>query len=240
MSLFKNKYRNESARLSGWDYSKPGYYFVTVCTHDRGCLFGEIVYNEMRINECGKIAYDEWYRSFEIRAELIRDEFVVMPNHIHGIVRILESAGTINPVGTHGNTNAGTINPVGTHGNTNAGTINPVGTHGRASLPDSPIDCGNNFGVAYRSPKSVSSFMAGFKSVVTKRINELRNTPGVPVWQPRFHDHIVRNEQELFRIRNYIKNNPVNWGKDKFSANDDNILREDSPIYEKEDWMIIA
>ncbi|MEI6050675.1 MAG: transposase, partial [Bacteroidota bacterium] len=71
-------------------------------------------------------------------------------------------------------------------------------------------------GVAYRPPKSISSFVAGFKSSATKHINELRETPKFSVWQTRFHDHIIRNDAEYLRINKYIENNPQNWGNDKF------------------------
>ena len=204
MALFRNKYRIESARLPEWDYSSPGYYFITVCTHDRSNVFGYISNGIMHLNEYGKIVHDEWFASFEIRDELDRDEFTIMPNHFHGIVRI---------VGT------------------------PVETHGCASLPfvQNRIP---NAGIASRKPKSISSFMAGVKSSMTKRINVLRKTPGAPVLQYRFHDHVIRNEQELFRIRQYIKNNPLNWHNDTFNTTDNNCVREPEMIYAYETWMI--
>jgi hypothetical protein len=136
MSLYKNRYRNESARLAGGDYSSPGYYFVTVCTHNRVHVFGEIDNGVMVLNEYGAIVWGEWEKSFAIRRELVRDAFVIMPNHFHGIVKI-------------------------------TGTPGPVGTHGRAS--------------PYRVPKSVSSFMAGVKSAITKRVNQTRNTAGARI-----------------------------------------------------------
>lgn len=83
---------------------------------------------------------------------------------------------------------------------------NIVETHGRASLRRRKM---------VRLPKSLSSFVAGFKSSVTKRINEFRNTPKQPVWQSRFYDHIIRNESELNKIREYIINNPLNWERDE-------------------------
>lgn len=73
-----------------------------------------------------------------------------------------------------------------------------------------------SIGVAYRSPKSISSFVAGFKSAATKYINEFRNAPKLPVGQSRFHDHIIRNNAEYQRINNYIETNPRNWENDKF------------------------
>ena len=100
MTLFDNKYRIESARREGWDYADNGYYFVTICTKDREHFFGEIENGEMILNEYGKIVQEEWEKSFEIRKELFCDAFIIMPNHIHGIV-ILEKDDILH-VKTHG------------------------------------------------------------------------------------------------------------------------------------------
>jgi putative transposase len=202
MVKFQNKYRSESARASWWDYANDGVYFVTICTSGREWLFGEITNNEMNLSPIGEIVYQEWNVSFDIRAELFCDIFVIMPNHIHAILRIDNKSE--DGVGTHG------MDDVGTHG------MDDVGTHGRASL-HRPTQ---NTGVAYRSPKSISSFMAGFKSAATKRINEYRNSPKMTVWQTRFHDHIIRNDEEYQRIYNYIASNITNWEKDKFFKNE--------------------
>jgi hypothetical protein len=67
MQKYKGKYRNESRRLRGWDYSRNGHYFITINTYNRACLFGDIKNGKMILNDFGKIATDEWYRSFEIR-----------------------------------------------------------------------------------------------------------------------------------------------------------------------------
>lgn len=195
MAKFQNKYRSETARAPWWNYAMDGTYFITVCTAGREWLFGEIYNNEMHLSSLGSIVYEEWNVSFDMRAELFCDTFVIMPNHIHAILRIENGID-----GTHG--------MVGAHG--------MVGTHGRASLQQTPRKQSNNNGVAYRSPKSISSFVAGFKSAATKRINEHRNTPKMPVWQSRFHDHIIRNDSEYQRIFNYIENNIKNWEKDTF------------------------
>ena len=200
MTLFKNKYRIESARLPKWDYSSSGYYFVTICVYNRVCLYGNIVNGQMQLNTYGKIVYDEWNKSFDIRKELRIDEYVVMPNHFHGIVQIVE---------TH-----------------DRGPVASVETHGRASLRQP------NHGVAYRSPKSISSMIAGYKSIVTKRINECRQTPGRSLWQFRFYDRIIRNDRELFAIRRYIKNNPVNW------AHDRNIVETMGETVGNEPWLV--
>ena len=187
--LYKNKYRSETTRLKGWDYSKPGRYFITICTYNKDYLFGEIKGGIMELSNFGQIALQEWWKSFEMRTELFCDAFVIMPNHIHGIVGIDKIIGD--------------------------GL--PVETHGRASQQQQQQQQQQqNHGVAYRSPKSVSSFVAGFKSSATKKINECRHSPKDPVWQSRFHDHIIRNEIEFFRIKNYIINNPKNWKEDSF------------------------
>ena len=97
MTKFRNKYRSESTRAQWWDYSNDGSYFVTICTAGREWLFGEIVNNEMHLSPLGEIVYQEWNISFDMRAELFCDAFVIMPNHIHAILRIDNGA-----VGTHG------------------------------------------------------------------------------------------------------------------------------------------
>jgi len=190
MVKFQNKYRSESARAQWWNYANDGAYFITICTAGREWLFGEIANNEMNLSPIGEIVYQEWNISFDMRAELFCDTFVIMPNHIHAILLIDNKSHGI------------------------------VGTHG-LPLPTTPP---TNTGVAYRSPKSISSFMAGFKSAATKRINEYRKDarpcdPTGPVWQTRFHDHIIRNDEEYQRIYNYIESNIQNWEKDTFFKN---------------------
>jgi REP element-mobilizing transposase RayT len=186
MDKFHNKYRIQSSRLQGWDYSQNGAYFITICSHNREHLFGYIEAETMVLSAFGQIVKREWGKSFGIRLELFCDVFVIMPNHLQAIVRIE---------------------------NDNLGFVGVVDTHGRAYLQPQQ---NQRTGVAYRRPKSISSFVAGFKSSVTKQINELRQTPKLPVWQARFHDHIIRNDHEYQHIYNYIKNNQANWKNDTF------------------------
>jgi putative transposase len=166
---FHNKYRVDSARLRGYDYSRPGAYFITICTKNRVHYFGKIIDGKMALNNIGKIVECEWIRSFDIRKELLHDEWIVMPDHIHGIVIIINGGRSL------------------------------VETHSRASLPFE------------RKPRSISSFVAGFKSAVTKQINDMGRMQGGSIWQSRFNDHIIRNADEMNRIRQYIANNPMNW-----------------------------
>ena len=166
-----DNHHRQSIRLKGHNYSQAGAYFVTICSWKRECLFGEVVNGEMRLNEQGGIAYREWHRSSVIRKEIELDIFVIMPNHIHGIVII------------H-------TNP-----------LSAVEANGRSPLR--------------MEPKSISSFIAGYKSSVTKRINQIRNTPSMPLWQRNYYERIIRNEDELSRVREYILHNPVQWPQDE-------------------------
>lgn len=174
-------HHRRSLRLKGYDYAQAGAYFITICTNERKCLFGKVVDGEMRLNDTGRIVAEEWIKSAEIRREIEMDEWVVMPNHIHGIVIITTE------VGAHGRA-------------PQPPDVSSTVTQGRSSL--------------YRPPKSLGSLIAGFKSAVTKRINAQRGTPGTPVWQSNYYEHIIRNEVSLDRIRNYIVNNPLQWALD--------------------------
>jgi REP element-mobilizing transposase RayT len=169
-------HHRRSIRLKGFDYSHAGAYFVTLCTQKRECLFGEIANGKVALSPYGQIVKEEWVRTAEIRKELIMDLFVVMPNHLHGIVFIHNNA------------------------------YRPVGAHGRAPLRDNG---------SQRKPRSLGAFIAGFKSVVTKRINVMRKKPAVPVWQRNYYEHIIRNENELIRTSEYILNHPARWAEDE-------------------------
>lgn len=88
MTLYKNKYRIESTRCKNWDYTSNGYYFVTICTRNRECFFGDVVANQMDLSAIGEIAAEEWHKTEQIRPNVELDEWIVMPNHIHGIIII--------------------------------------------------------------------------------------------------------------------------------------------------------
>lgn len=179
-----------SIRLPTWDYRRPAAYFVTICTHNRRCLFGEVVEGRMQLNAYGRVVAEEWNRSPSIRQEIEMDAFVIMPNHVHGIV-IIAPPEAPRPITPHGYDIR-------------------VGTHGRAS-PQRRVEAGRPL----RPPRSLESFVAGFKSSVTKRLNRYCGTPGAKVWQGRFYERIVRNEREWRAIRKYIHQNPARWYRDR-------------------------
>ena len=91
MTLFKDKYRIESTRLKRWDYSAAGYYFVTICTKDRLCFFGDVSNGEMILSPIGDVVAEEWQKTAQIRPNVTMDEWVIMPNHVHGIIVIQET-----------------------------------------------------------------------------------------------------------------------------------------------------
>jgi putative transposase len=232
MTKFKNKYRSESHRRPNWDYSANALYFLTIVTQHRVCNLGEIENNEMILSDFGKIVETEWFKSFEIRKELFLDEFIIMPNHLHAIVEIDNRDVNDKP---------DNVNTDGRPYQQPLQSSQPpdVDTHGRAYLQpqQSPPPDVNTDGRPYqpikrnspiRLPQSISSFIAGFKSAVNTKIDDYideqrkygrssistKYNRNNHFFQPNYHDHIIRNEGEYQRIKNYIINNPANWGKD--------------------------
>lgn len=88
--MTRQKYHRRSIRLNGYNYSSKGLYFVTVCTQDRKCLFGEIIEQQIHLNDYGNIVQNEWLKTPSVRANVVSDEFVIMPNHVHGIIIITD------------------------------------------------------------------------------------------------------------------------------------------------------
>ena len=193
---YQNKYRITSARLKNWDYASCAAYFITICTANREHFLGQIIGGKMNLSVLGSVVEQEWIKTIEIRPDmnLSLGDYVVMPNHFHGIIFI-----GANEFNTNGNSPViGNYCSDAMHG---VATINGVFTKNK-----------NAFGP---QSKNLASIMRGFKSAVTTfaRKNDLPFD-----WQPRFHDHIIRNEIEYNRISNYIINNPSKWNEDKFNG----------------------
>ena len=186
MTLYRNKYRIETTRLRGWDYSRDGFYFVTVCVKDRICLLGDVVGGLMKLNEYGKIVNDCWYDLPNHYSNIKLDAFCIMPNHIHCIIEI-DNVGAALPI-ISGSVDTG---------------FKPVST---TTTPPTSIKRHGLF-----------EFVRALKTFSARRINELRKSAGKNVWQSRFHDHIIRDDGSLQRIRNYIVNNPKSWDDDKLN-----------------------
>ena len=163
--------RRRSMRLPGYDYRQTGAYFVTICTYNRVPLFGEIRGDEMQLNEAGRIVQSVWDKLPEHYPHVELDAWVVMPNHVHGIITLVDPAN--------------------------------VG----AGLRPAPTPISNK-----RHP--LSEIVRALKSFSSRRINQHRNTPGIPVWQRNYYEHVIRNEAALHDIRQYIIHNPAKWSDD--------------------------
>ncbi len=170
---------------------------MTKKCHQSQHLFGEIVDGEMRLNELGNIGWWQWVKSEYLRKEIFLDEFVIMPNHFHGIVFIERPD----------NTAANQIPDPQTPDDPANQMSDPVGTTGPLSLRAPQRKPGGG-------KRSLSSMAGGFKLKSTIKINQIRETPEIPVWQGRFHDQIIRNEAHLNNVHQYIQNNPANWATD--------------------------
>ncbi len=196
MTKFKDKYRIESTRLPGWDYSAPGWYFVTICTDQRLLFFGEIVDGQMRLSQAGQIVAEEWLRTPQVRSNVVLDEWVIMPNHIHGIIVILPRE-SVAVRASQGDAAVETSRR-------DVSTTVPF-TPPRQDEPAQPM--------AGLRPHTLGAIVSQIKSVCTKRIWASGMTDFA--WQPRFYDHVIRDEASLARIRQYIRNNPIRWALDR-------------------------
>ncbi|MBI5712422.1 MAG: transposase [Chloroflexi bacterium] len=194
MTLFRNKYRIESTRLRNWDYAGAGWYFVTLCTRNRELFFGDVKEGEMILSPVGEIIAEEWLKTKEVRVNVELDEWIVMPNHVHGIIVITHPVETsrrdVSENVNHQESVSAKKNT--THGET---PHRVVSTKGRLKA------------------NSLGSIIGQLKSVCTKRIwaAGFRHFD----WQPRFHDEIIRDQPHLDYVRQYIKNNPAKWELDK-------------------------
>ncbi len=187
-----------------WDYAGNGIYFITFVTKNRECILGEIYDEKMILTDFGKIVDEQWHKSFQIRNELFLDEYIIMPNHLHAIVVLDKTDCDDNAIGG------------------NRIIVGIVNTYGRAYQQSQPPPTITR-NMPIRKPKSLSSFVAGFKSAVNSKIDDWIdlndwNIPKYnkqnPFFQSNYHDHIIRNAQEYERIKKYIANNPQNWDKD--------------------------
>jgi putative transposase len=274
----KNLRTRKQNRLKNYDYSKGGFYFITMCSKNRENIFGHISVGAdgrrpvdgrgdgpvdgrgdgpvdgrgdgpvdgrgdgpvdgrgdgpvdergdgpvdgrgdgpvdgrgdgpvdgrgIQLNEFGRIVEEELKKSQRIRKEIMLDQYVIMPNHVHCII-VIEQGDLHNT----GRQPSDTGRQPSDTGRQPSDTGRQPSDTGRQ-----PSDTGRQPSAHTYGKRSLSSFVQGFKSAVTTRINILRNMPGKPVWQRSFHDRIIRNEKALIAIRNYIANNPMNWEQD--------------------------
>jgi REP element-mobilizing transposase RayT len=199
-------HRRKSIRLKHYDYSSVGAYFVTICVCNRKNSFGIIKNGKIRLNNLGEIAGDEWQKTPEIRRDMNiqLDEFVIMPNHMHGIIMIGAKQHNICRDTMHRVLNDET-------------TMHQDAKH---CVPT------NRFG---GQSKNLSSIIRGYKSAVTMYARK----HGINFkWQTRFYEHIIRNNKELNQIREYIQNNPLKWHLDRENPQRTGIEPLEDEIFE--------
>jgi putative transposase len=241
MTKTMNKYNphihhRKSIRLKGYDYSQAGLYFITICCQDRACLFGEIIVGanairpEMKLNKYGEIAYNEWMKTPEIRNNVQLGEFVIMPNHIHGIIRLLGRGELHSPDNAikhmpdnalkhmpdnaikHMPDNAMEMPDNAMEMDDNAIKHSP--DNAMEHTPDNAMEMAECNSPLRGPLHNIGAIVRGYKSSVTKQLNLLNI--GCTVWQRNYYEHIIRDEQSYLTISNYIINNPAKWADDKF------------------------
>jgi putative transposase len=158
-------HHRRSIRLRGYDYSQPGAYFVTVCTHNGGLLLE---------SQAAQEAVLAAWQGLPMRFPAVAlDEFVIMPNHVHGIICVVGAR----------------------HASPLQGSADPTRPRGAVA-------------------GSLSAIVGSFKAAAAKRINAIRKTHGSPVWQRNYYERVIRDEEELGRVRQYIRDNPLRWDED--------------------------
>lgn len=222
-------HHRRSIRLKGYDYTRPGAYYVTICLQDKySLLLGEVLNEMVFLSHFGEIVRKCWNQLPRHYPNVILDEFIVMPNHVHGVIWLIGPEGCAG----QGNVGAGCVKDVKP-----ARTIDDChDCRDCHDARDEDISDGVYNGDdskegdrreikarVVRKPSGVKRYplpevVRGFKTFSARRINELRGTPGVSVWQRNYWEHIVRNEDELQRIRKYIANNPRQWGKKRLDC----------------------
>jgi putative transposase len=196
------KHHRRSIRLKGYDYSSEGAYYVTIVTQGRKCMFGEIIEGEMHINEYGEIV-QKWWNEIPIHFPTVElDVFVIMPNHVHGIIFITtERRGeAVSPLDNpNNNIQDAYVDETYYQGDTHAG---------RGTLP--------------LRKRTLGQIVAYFKYQSTKEMNRIETDKAITkFWQRNYYEHIIRDEKDLQNKTDYIQANPLLWDED-----DDRLQRD--------------
>ncbi len=167
--------RRKPQRLPDFDYTNDGAYFVTMCVKGGLPLLGKVVGENTQLSRAGEIAKQVWFGLPQHYTSIKLDEFIVMPNHVHGIIWILSETSPLRSVGE--------------------------------GLRPSPTVPNKQYGLP--------EIIRAFKSFSAREINKTRNSPGA-FWQRGFIEHVIRNDDDLYKHRAYIQNNPLKWSLDQY------------------------
>jgi putative transposase len=189
--------QRHTTRLPEFDYTTNGAYFTTICAFKREHVFGEILEGQMQHNTIGTIVLEEWERMEKLRPEVTLDAFIVMPNHVHGVVWIDHTVGA---------RLASPLRPEDQRFRT---------THRELAVSQEVQPIQHSPGV---QSGSLGAIVGGFKSAVSKSARA--QFGDIRIWQRNYHDRVIRNERELSAIREYITFNSLNWSRDLEAKSD--------------------
>jgi len=205
MTYDPQKHHRQSIRLRQYDYAWPGAYFVTLCVREKECVLGDIMDGEMRLSEWGQIVHGFWDAIPIHFPNVSIGGRVTMPNHGHAVIKINDDRRGVvaapDDAAPNGATSDGADVVTGL-GEETSPLRHMAGEMGEKTSPLRP---------------TLGQIVAYYKYQTTKRINELRGTPGVPFWQRNYWEHVVRDDIDLNRIRQYIANNPLRWHEDQLN-----------------------
>ena len=183
-------HHRRSIRLKEYDYTQPGAYFVTLVTKDRECFFGEVINGEMHLNGYGKIVDQSLHNLPRHYPLLTLEAFIVMPNHVHTIILISDD-------------------------DIRGGSSLAVDSMQKEKFSNDIIMPEATRTRPYGKRRhGLSEIVRALKSFSARRINNLRGTREIAVWQRNFYDHIIRNQGEFSACFDYIVDNPMKWAED--------------------------
>lgn len=202
---FKDEYRAESTRLQAYDYSSPGWYFVTICTKDHVLCLSTVADGSVTLTPIGEIIKEEWTRTPIVRPNIELDSWVIMPNHVHGIIVITDSRPKVGVETFRRNVS---LSP-GPNSETPHRANAETSQRGTAQTPHRGVSTNPS----RLKRNSLGSIIGQIKSICTKRSRAAGFVDFA--WQERYYDEIIRDEAALDRIRQYIIDNPARWHEDK-------------------------
>jgi REP element-mobilizing transposase RayT len=204
-----NGYRSDTLRLDEWDYRRSAWYFVTICTQDRMPYFGRVRNGVVGLSPAGCVAAQEWWRTPEVRPYVRLGAWIVMPNHVHGLIGITTESPAHDAITGTDASERGGSNAAGGAGNSDAVDASRRDASTDAKRPKN-TDTNDNFRLCAHS---LGAIIGQYKSVCTKRIRAAcRPDFG---WQSRYYDRIVRTRREWTAVRRYIHRNPKHWTDDR-------------------------
>ena len=208
----KQNFHRRSIRLQGYDYSQDGLYFLTICTQNKEWYFGEVKNHKMILSEIGRVVEICWNDIPNHFPQIILHEYVIMPNHIHGIIEIHNTE-------TDGNISAGAMGQIITETDGhNDGAVGRgfVGANNHSPLPTTTVVPTPTIAPTFPHPtgtsRTIGSVVRGFKIGTTRQV-------GFSPWQRNYYEHIIRHDVAYQHIAQYINQNPAKWHDDRFYTN---------------------